>query len=60
MIKSYVDAAYLIVSARAGVFANFPNTIAEITGKLEDVEKAKDQGVFCQYWLIGPNMAVLR
>ena len=55
-----MDAAYLIVSARAGVFANFPNTIAEITGKLEDVEKAKGQGVFCQYWLIGPNMAVLR
>ena len=47
-----MDAAYLIAPSRAGVFASFPNIIAEITGKLEDVEKAKDQGVFCldQIW----------
>jgi hypothetical protein len=38
-----------VASAIAGVFANFPNKIAKITGIFENVDKAKLQGVLCQY-----------
>jgi hypothetical protein len=38
-----------VASAIAGVFANFPNKIAKITGKFEYVDKANNRGVFCQY-----------
>ena len=30
-----------VVSVGAGVFANFPNKIAEITGKFKEIDKAK-------------------
>jgi hypothetical protein len=39
----------VLSSVGAGVFANFPNKTAEITGKFEEVDKAKGRGVFCQY-----------
>jgi hypothetical protein len=41
--------AHSVASAIAGVFANFPNKIAKITGKFEHVDKAKSRGVFCQH-----------
>ena len=48
VIKLYVDVAS-VASAIAGVFANFANKIAKITGKFEHVDKAKSRGVFCQH-----------
>jgi hypothetical protein len=33
----------------ASATANFPNKIAKITGKFENVDKAKNQGVLCQH-----------
>jgi hypothetical protein len=38
-----------VASAIAGVFAKFPNKIAKIAGKFENVDKAKNQGVLCQH-----------
>jgi len=38
-----------VATAIAGVFANFTNKIDKITEKLEDVDKAKSQGVSCQH-----------
>jgi hypothetical protein len=38
-----------VATAIAGVFANFTNKIGKITGKLEDVDKAKSRGVSCQH-----------
>jgi hypothetical protein len=43
MVKSSV------VTAIAGVFANFANKIEKITDKLKDVDKAKSRGVSCQH-----------
>ena len=37
-----------VATAIAGVFANFPDKIAKMVGKFEDVDRAKSQGVFCQ------------
>ena len=41
--------AHSVATAIAGVFANFANKIDKIPEKLEDVDKAKSQGVSCQY-----------
>ena len=38
-----------VATAIAGVFANFTNKIGKMTDKLENVDKAKSQGVFCQH-----------
>jgi hypothetical protein len=38
-----------VATAIAGVFAIFANKMDKITGKLEDVDKAKSQGVSCQH-----------
>ena len=38
-----------VASAIAGVFATFTNKIAKIMKILEDIDKAKSQGVFCQH-----------
>jgi chorismate mutase len=46
-------------SVASAIAANFPNKIAKITGKFENVDKAKVQGVLCQHQLIGPDVAVL-
>jgi len=49
-----------VATAIAGVFANFTNKIGKMTEELEDVDKAKSQGVSCQRFLIAvvvPNTA---
>jgi hypothetical protein len=38
-----------VATAIAGVFANFKNKMGKITEELEDVDKAKSQGVSCQH-----------
>jgi len=38
-----------VATAIAGVFAKFANKTGKITEKLEDVDKAKSQGVSCQH-----------
>ena len=37
-----------VATAIAGVFANFPDKIAKIVEKFEDVDRAKSRGDFCQ------------
>jgi hypothetical protein len=46
---SYYVVQISVVTAIAGVFAIFANKIDKITEKLEDVDKAKSRGVFCQH-----------
>ena len=43
------DTRTSVATAIAGVFANFTNKIGIITEKLDDVDKAKSQGVSCQH-----------
>jgi hypothetical protein len=38
-----------VATAIAGVFANFTNKIGKMTDKLENVDKAKSRGIFCQH-----------
>ena len=38
-----------VATVRTGVFANLSNKIAKITGKFENVDEAKNQGV--KSWL---------
>jgi hypothetical protein len=38
-----------VATVRTGVLANLSNKIAKIIGKFENVDEAKNQGVFCQH-----------
>ena len=49
MIRPSFVTGVSVVTAIAGVFANFSNEIGKITEKLEDVDKAKSRGVSCQH-----------
>ena len=41
-----------VATVRTGVFANLSNKIAKITGKFENVDEAKNRGVFCQELIV--------
>ena len=45
----HTSACSSVASVMTGVFANFPNKIAKITGKFENVNQAKNRGVLCQH-----------
>jgi hypothetical protein len=38
-----------VATVQTGVFANLSNKIAIIIGKFENVDEAKNRGVFCQH-----------
>ena len=59
LFQATCSIALSVAAVQTGVLANFPNKLAKITGKFENVDESKNQGVFCQHKWAGLNVAVL-